>query len=465
MSNSKPEGSENILIKEVSVDTITLIVSGVEHKINYQLPELKELMKNQNVTNITYENKVYNIEHINEANFGVVISNKVFNSVLTRELILLLKDNKRPGSFLNSLSPEDKDDWESKRQSLKEAQGILEDSFVWVIGWELRRLFSIGNDRQKKMETKIDEYINHCFSTYRISLQLINYLFISQLWDEKIKNRNIDTDKVPIRNFFCSNRALKLTELRKLLQALLEIFRNNQLSYPIDENDLGDINEFIRSESKFNRACAELERLEALGSGNETYGLGHCHTAEISLAAILAGFKFFTIYQLVTLKKIEYEEARHHAARYIKDLSILETKKVKNLLRYLKYDNTPAETYSVFFRNKNKSVNLFPFVLDYNALMNELDFQIFFYECSESESGLRYFSIQSENDEIINYTATPPTESMEVTSEEQKNEVQRNIRLDLVIRQFEDAMNTILGTTFCFKPKASELYADNLSNL
>ena len=97
--------------------------------------------------------------------------------------------------------------------------------------------------------------------------------------------------------------------------------------------------------------------------------------------------------------------------------------------------------------------------------MNELDFQIFFYECNESESGLRYFSIQSENEEIISYTATPPTESMEVTSEEQKNEVQRNIRLDLVIRQFEDAMNTILGTTFSFKPKASELYADNLSNL
>ena len=155
MSNSKPEGSENILIKEVSADTITLIVSGVEHKINYQLPELKELMKNQNVTNITYENKVYNIEHINEANFGVVTSNKVFNSVLTRELILLLKDNKRAGSFLNSLPPGDKDDWESKRQSLKEAQGILEDSFVWVIGWELRRLFSIGNDRRKKWKPKL----------------------------------------------------------------------------------------------------------------------------------------------------------------------------------------------------------------------------------------------------------------------------------------------------------------------
>src|SRR5438128_2738717 len=131
MNNSNTEGNDNILIKEASADTITLIVNGAEHTINYQLPDLKELMKIQNVTNITYENKIYNIEHINEANFGLVISNKVFNGLLTRELILLFKENKRAGSFLNNLPPEDKDDWENKRQSLKEAQGILEDSFVW----------------------------------------------------------------------------------------------------------------------------------------------------------------------------------------------------------------------------------------------------------------------------------------------------------------------------------------------
>jgi len=80
------------------------------------------------------------------------------------------------------------------------------------------------------------------------------------------------------------------------------------------------------------------------------------------------------------------------------------------------------------------------------------------------DNGLRYFSLQSEDEEIINYNATS-TESMEVKSEDQKNEVQRNIRLDLVVKQFEDAMNTLLGTTFRFKRKESNLYADTLNNL
>jgi hypothetical protein len=311
------------------------------------------------------------------------------------------------------------------------------------------------------METKIDEYINHCFSTYRIALQLINYLFVSKLWDEKNRNRNIDTNKPALKNFFCSNRSLKLVELRRLLQALLKIYTDNQLPYPIEEEDLGDLNEFIQSDSKFNMACSELERLEDMDMGNEPYGLGHCHTSEISLTTILSGFKFFTCYQLVTLKRIEYESARNSAARYIKDLNILEKKEAKGLLRYLKYDNTPTQTYSVFFRNKNRSINLFPFLLDYNALTNELDSQIFLYECMEEENGLRYFSLQSENEEIIRYSATS-TESMEVKSEEQKNEVQRNIRLDLVVKQFEEAMNTILGTTFSFKPKENVLPDFNL---
>lgn len=458
------ESNENVLIKAVNADTMTLVINGEEQVINYQLPDLKNLMKHQNVTNVTYENKVYNIGHINEANFGVVTSNKVFNGILTKELILLFKEHKKAESFLNCLPVEDKDDWEGKRQPLKEAQGILEESFVWVIGWQLRRLFSIGNDKDKKIETKIDEYINHCFSTYRIALQLVNYIFISKLWDEKNRNRNINTGKAPLKNFFCCNRPLKLIELRRLFQALLEIYRDNQLACPVEEDCLGDISDFTETGSKFNIACTELEELESISMGNETYGLGHCHTAEISLISILTKFKFFTSYQLVTLKKIEYESARNATARYIKDLNILEKKEAKNLLRYLKYDNTPTQTYSVFFRNKNKSINLFPFLVDYNALTNEPDSQIFLYECMEEESGLRYFSLQSEGEEIINYSATS-TESMEVKSEEQKNEVQRNIRLDLVVKQFEDAMNTILGTSFSFKSKASGLYSDNLSNL
>ena len=173
---------------------------------------------------------------------------------------------------------------------------------------------------------------------------------------------------------------------------------------------------------------------------------------------------FFTDYQMVTLKKIEYEKSRNSAARYIKYLNILENNESKNLLRYLKFDNAPQLTYSVFFRNRNVSFNLFPFLIDYNALTNELDFQLFFYQCLEDESGLCYFSIKSEKEKIINYMAKA-AESMEIKSEAQKNDLQRNLRLDMVCRQFEEAMNTLLGSNFRFRPKVSEVNDDIMGNL
>ncbi len=462
MANST--GNENITIQEVGEDSMTLNVNGEIQTIHKQLADLKEILKSKNVSNITYENKVYNIEHINEANFGVVTSSKVFNGVLTKELILLLKDKAKPAAFLNKLPPDDKDNWEGQRQHLNEAQGVLADTFIWVVGWELRRLFSIGNEKEKSMEFKVDQYINHCFSTYRISLQLINYLFISKLWDEKSKNPKINTDKEALKNFFAANRMLKLGELRSLFQALIDIFRDNKLPYPVDEADLGDINEFLKDDSPFNKACADLESIEAIDIGTEAYGLGHCHTAEISLTAILKSFKLLTNYQLVTLRKIEYEETRNSAAMYIKDLNILEKREAKNLMRILKYDDAPALTYSVFFRNEKKAVNLFPFLLDYNALANEADFQLYFYQYWDGESGLHYFSIKSEEEEVINYMATEK-KSIEIEDEDQKNKFQTNIRLDMVTKQFEEAMNTILGSSNSIKPKASEISADNLSNL
>jgi hypothetical protein len=464
MSNSTISGNSNIVIQDISNGNITLNVNGEVLEIQNQLAELKELLKNQKTSSITYESKVYNIEHINEANFGVVTSHKVFNGVLTKELILNLSEKEKVKNFLINLPSEDKDNWEGVRQHLKEAQGILEDSFVWVIGWELRRLFSIGNDKEKRIETKVEEYINHCFSTYRVSLQMLNFIFISKLWDEKIKNKDIDTQKAAITNFFRSKRQLKLAELRSLFHTLLDIFINNKFEMPIEELNIDKINEFLKPDSKFNLACIELEKLESIDGGTEEYGLGHCHTAEIALTTVLVNFNFFTNYQLVTLKKIEYEEARNSKARYIKDFNILEKKEATNQKRILKYDNRPGITYSVFFQNKNRAINLFPFLLDYNALTNENDFQIYFYLFNENDSDLRYFSLKSENEETISYLATA-SESMEVKSDELRNEFQKNIRLDLVAKQFEEAMNTILEINISFKPKGSNQLVDNLGNL
>ena len=456
--------TNNIIIQGVTDSTLTLNVNGTVREIHNQLADLKALLQNLKAPTVQYADKIYNIEHINEANFGVMTSNRVFNGVLTKELIHFLGDRTNARQFLNGIPAEDKQNWECVRLHLKEAQGLLGDSYVWVIGWELRRLFSIGNDRQKSMEIKVDEYINHCFSTYRLSLQLVNYLFLSKLWDaKKTQKKNIDANKKPLTDFFHTKRLLKLTELRTLFHTLLEIFRDNDLDFPLEEMEAANIHPYLQPDSAFNKACASMEALEALGEQGEKYGLGHCHSAEISLATILQAFPFFTTHQLVTMKKVEYEETRNTTPRYIKDFSILEKKEAQNLQRILNYDNKPSLTYALFFRNGRNAINLFPFLLDFNALTNEQDFQIYFYESRNGNSGLRYFSIKNEKEDSIHYRAAA-TDAREILSEEQKNAEQKIIRLDLVIRQFEDALNTVLDADVRFEAIDSTPKVDNTFN-
>lgn len=456
------QGSHNVIIQGISDSTLTLNVNGEVREIQNQLAELKALLQNLKIHKVQYAEKIYNIEHINEANFSIVTSSRVFNGILTKELIDIIKDRPKPRQFLEDIPVDDKENWECVRTHLKDAQSLLEDNFVWVISWELRRLFSIGNDKQKSNETKTFEYINHCLSTYRLSLQLVNYLFLSKLWDEKRINKNLENNQRPIKDFFYTNRILKLVELRLLFQSLLKVFKDNGLQQPISEGEFENFHEYLDNNSNFNGACLVLEAFEMSIQSREAYGLGHCHTAEIALSTILKAFKFFTNYQLVTMKRVEYEEARNTAPRYVKDFSILEKKEAKNLQRILKYDNRPSLTYAIFFRNEHNAVNLFPFLLDYNALTNEQDFQIYIYESRIGKNALRYFSIKSEKEDTISYMGIA-TEPKEIKSEEQKNEEQKNIRLDLVIKQFEEAMNTILDADEHFQPKTDTL-VDKLDN-
>ena len=452
-------GGPNVVIQAASDNTLTLNVNGEVREIHNRLDELKTLLQNLKVQNIQYADKIYNIEHINEANFGVVTSNRVFNAVLTRELIGLLRDRPPIARFLSSIPEADKAAWECVRTHLREAQGLLEDSLVWIIGWEMRRLFSIGNDRDKSLETKTGEYILHCFSLARLSLQLANSLLLSKLWDIKKSGQVIPIAQRPLNTFFCTYRPLKLSELSELFRTLLTIFRDHALEFPIHEINDKNLPVFLDAEGPFQEACRSIGQLESLNEQNERYGLAHCHSAEIALAAILRHFPFFTTYQLVSMKKVEYEQIRNTRPRYIKDFSILEKKESKNLQRILKYDENATLTYALFFARERITVNLFPFFLDFNTLTNEQDFQIYCYECRQGNSGLRFLSLKTEKEDTIYYRATQAG-VREIATEEQKNEEQKNIRLDLVIMQFEDAMNTILDTDEHFETAGGTVAAN-----
>lgn len=126
----------------------------------------------------------------------------------------------------------------------------------------------------------------------------------------------------------------------------------------MSESELGDTTQLTDSAGAFNKACCTLEELEAINQNNESYGLGHCHTAEIALAEVLKTFRFFADYELVAMRRVEYEEVRHTNPHYVKDINILGNKSSESSgghQRMLMYDPKPSITYAHHFETPKKA--------------------------------------------------------------------------------------------------------------
>ena len=88
---------------------------------------------------------------------------------------------------------------------------------------------------------------------------------------------------------------------------------------------------------------------------------------------------------------------------------------------------------------------MFPFLLDFNALINEESFDLIFYEYWDGESGIDYFSIKSEEDRVIHFKKLEEKALSGAIARKDRRNRMKKIRLNLVTNQFEVAMNTLVS--------------------
>ncbi|MBK7408118.1 MAG: hypothetical protein IPJ40_08675 [Saprospirales bacterium] len=174
------QGSQHIVIQNVTDSTLTLQVNGEVREIQNQLAELKALLECQNAQKVQYAEKIYNIEHIDEANFGFLTGKKAFNELLTRELIRAIQPNCTSAQrFLEKVAHIP--DWESQTRISDKAKEIIAYSFVGVIGKQLSKLMAIG--KEDFSEAKQRKYLEKCIDIVKRSLDLVCFALLSRLWD------------------------------------------------------------------------------------------------------------------------------------------------------------------------------------------------------------------------------------------------------------------------------------------
>ncbi len=439
--------NHNVVIQGVSESTLTLNVDGEVREIHHQLAELKGLLQTLKVQNVQYADKIYNIEHIDEANFGFVTGKKAFNELLTKQLIEAIQPCSLPAQrFLERVAAIP--GWENQLHISDKAKEIIAYSFVGVIGIQISKLMAIG--KEDFSEAKQRKYIEKCIQIAKWSLDLVCFTLLSKLWDAQNQQARAfsEAQQTVLARRFDDTLEPSVEEQFRLLQVLLEIFSDkaNALAFPMPE--LEGFSPNLVEGSAFHQVCQALQALNEKLDKSQ-YDLLDCFGAETQLAAFFGYFHFLVNYRMASIKHIGYRHIRNADARYLHHYAALGIDSKANVdAEKVNYTPQTVDTDAVLlYRGDNyaEHINLFPFVIDYNALTLEQGSKVCFYSCKEfSDGSIEYLFLEDNSTIDINRKGLlkPDADFNELMMSKDNQKI---LNLDSVVDQFREARRCLLG--------------------
>jgi hypothetical protein len=186
-------------------------------------------------------------------------------------------------------------------------------------------------------------------------------------------------------------------------------------------------------------------------SENVSVTLQDCSDAETNLTTVLTSFNFLAGYKMISIKSIDYSEMRNTRPQYIynyTDLCGIDIKSNRNTdQEKVKYEDSPINTDAVFlFKDDYKQgLNLFPFIIDMNALSLTGGQKICFYAAKATADGsLNYTFI--EDNSIVNIkntnTLKPGIDIHELLPD---SDSLKDLRFDTLFNLFREAKKAITG--------------------
>ena len=172
---------------------------------------------------------------------------------------------------------------------------------------------------------------------------------------------------------------LKTEEQIALLRKLILIYKNHQTESPILLiSDILNIADQFEKDAELYSISTKLE----LSGNNPT--ILDCYFAEKQLIAFFEKFSFLVNYKVASMKKIEYFNIKNLDAGYLHHYVNLGYSRKSLETEERNFDNR-ANSISSLFTNAvllykgndyAENINLFPFVIDYNALTLEKNSKI-----------------------------------------------------------------------------------------
>jgi len=253
--------------------------------------------------------------------------------------------------------------------------------------------------KEEMSGNKIRKYLENCQLTCKRALQLLCFSLLSKLWDYKKENNyTLSSDQADTcKNFFDNEFEWDIKSFTNLLKTLMDIYTDNQLELPIVE--LNESTLPLDAQSHFITACNQLQTIDKL-LDTFAYTVDDCIEAESNLTTVLETLKFLVNYKMVSIKSISYLEMRNSKPHYLYNYTALGVESKSNINQErVNYAETPINTDAVLLYRGSyyQHVNLFPFVIDENALKFEGGAKICFYTCRDNTDGSLNYNFLEDN--------------------------------------------------------------------
>lgn len=420
--------------------------------------------------NTTYQdaNNIINIKGGSNITINLRNKNDPFNVTLAKEVISAIRpySDKANECLTNDLASEG---WNKKTKTLGLAQEAIMNSYGNMIGGKLRSVFAIGVEEYSGDQLK--RYIISCIDVAKTCLQLLCFTLISDLWNKEKENPNYfnltPEESSKLLAFFEYSGKLEydLGQYLELFQMVYQIYRHQPpAKLPIAE--LENFDEKLKPDSDFYKACVQLSIIQTTDIG-EQYTDKNSTLSELSLTIILVSLNFLAAYKMISIKSVSYNDVRNTEPHYLhKYVTLGQNTMVTPETKGVNYIKAAVNTDSILLYRNNyldDSINLFPFIIDYNALMsaaneNADSVNICIYSAvgtveKKDEDGevigtndtMRFSSDDNNYKTIVNTGMLKPGRKINFSSVFQNDAAWIKFKCDNVCEQFLDAKKTLVG--------------------
>ncbi|WP_296698781.1 hypothetical protein [Algoriphagus sp.] len=375
-----------------------------------------------------------------------VIKN-TFNDLLTAHLLKAIgRHNRKAGDFLAANS-----DWEENKHLVQTAKRIIINGYVGVIGVQIRKLMSIGEEEYS--ESKMKRYLENCQITSKRGLQLITYALISSLWDHQLKSpvNFSEPQKDVLVKFFRNAADEDILAFSELLKSLLEIYSDNKLEFLISESM--DLLPKLKEASEFLSACEKLNEVPKLISSS-SFQLSDCLEAEKNLSVILEHLGFLAEYRMISINEIDFNQQRNdEEGLYLHNYTFLDGEiQANNDQNKVRRESSPVISHAVilFKDNYRQNINLDPFIIDYNGLALTGGSKICFYSfCNTYDDlNLNFNFIEDNSKVVIRKSNNPKPNETDLNALNKwlsSKENRKDMNFDKVYSLFYHAKKTLTG--------------------